>query len=46
MRGVFSAGVLDGLLELGLGDVDLAIGTSAGACNLASFVAGQHFQPE
>lgn len=42
MRGVFSAGVLDGLLELGLHDFDLAIGTSAGACNLASFVAKQH----
>jgi predicted patatin/cPLA2 family phospholipase len=42
MRGIFSAGVLDGLLELGLTDFDLAIGTSAGACNLASFVAQQH----
>lgn len=42
MRGVFAAGVLDGLLELGIADFDLAIGTSAGACNLASFVAGQH----
>jgi predicted patatin/cPLA2 family phospholipase len=42
MRGIFSAGVLDGLLELGLADFDLAIGTSAGACNLASFVARQH----
>jgi predicted patatin/cPLA2 family phospholipase len=42
MRGVFSAGVLDGLLELGMNDFDLAIGTSAGACNLASFVARQH----
>lgn len=42
MRGIFSAGVLDGLLELGLSDFDLAIGTSAGACNLASFVARQH----
>ncbi|MET0390067.1 MAG: patatin family protein [Polyangiales bacterium] len=42
MRGIFSAGVLDGLLELQLSDFDLAIGTSAGACNLASFVARQH----
>ena len=42
MRGVFSAGVLDALLELGLSDFDLAIGTSAGACNLASFIARQH----
>lgn len=42
MRGIFTAGVLDRLLELGLTDFDLAIGTSAGACNLASFVARQH----
>jgi predicted patatin/cPLA2 family phospholipase len=42
MRGVFSAGVLDALLELGMSDFDLAIGTSAGACNLASFIARQH----
>lgn len=42
MRGIFSAGVLDWLFEHGLTGFDLAIGTSAGACNLASFVAGQH----
>ena len=42
MRGVFSADVLDALLEMGIHDFDLAIGTSAGACNLASFVAQQH----
>lgn len=42
MRGIFSAGVLDVLLEEGLVDFDLAIGTSAGACNLASFLAKQH----
>jgi predicted patatin/cPLA2 family phospholipase len=42
MRGIFSAGVLDALLDLGLSDFDLAIGTSAGACNLASFVARQN----
>lgn len=41
MRGIFSAGVLDALLDAKLTDFDLAIGTSAGACNLASFVAGQ-----
>jgi predicted patatin/cPLA2 family phospholipase len=41
MRGIFAAGVLDGFLDLGLTDFDLAIGTSAGACNLASFLAGQ-----
>jgi predicted patatin/cPLA2 family phospholipase len=27
MRGIFSAGVLDGLLSLGLDEFDLAIGT-------------------
>ncbi len=42
MRGIFSAGVLDVLLEQGLVDFDLAIGTSAGACNLASFLAKQY----
>ncbi|HEX6243422.1 MAG TPA: patatin family protein [Polyangiales bacterium] len=42
MRGIFSAGVLDGMLSLGLDDFDLAIGSSAGACNLASFLARQH----
>jgi predicted patatin/cPLA2 family phospholipase len=41
MRGIFSAGVLDGMLTLGLDDFDLAIGASAGACNLASFLARQ-----
>lgn len=41
MRGIFAAGVLDGLLDQGLTDFDLAIGTSAGACNLASYLAGQ-----
>lgn len=42
MRGIFAAGVLDVFLERGLVDFDLALGVSAGACNLASFVAGQH----
>lgn len=42
MRGIFSAGVLDVLHEHDLRNFDLAIGTSAGACNLASFLAGQH----
>jgi predicted patatin/cPLA2 family phospholipase len=41
MRGIFAAGVLDGLMSEGLTDFDLAIGTSAGACNLASFLARQ-----
>jgi predicted patatin/cPLA2 family phospholipase len=42
MRGVFAAGVLDVLLENGLDEPDLAIGASAGACNLASYLARQH----
>ncbi len=42
MRGMFSAGVLDVLLEQRFDPFDLVIGTSAGACNLASHVAGQH----
>lgn len=42
MRGIFAAGVLDVLLEHGTGPFDLAIGSSAGACNLASHLAGQH----
>ncbi|HEX7671115.1 MAG TPA: patatin family protein [Polyangiaceae bacterium] len=42
MRGVFSVGVLDTFLENDFNPFDLAIGTSAGACNLASHVAGQN----
>lgn len=42
MRGIFSAGVLDVFLESGFDPFDLVIGVSAGACNLASHVAGQH----
>jgi len=42
MRGVFSAGVLDVFLERGFDPFDLAVGVSAGACNLASHIAGQH----
>jgi predicted patatin/cPLA2 family phospholipase len=41
MRGIFSVGVLDVFLERGFHPFDLAIGVSAGACNLASHVAGQ-----
>ncbi len=41
MRGVFSVGVLDVFLERGFEPFDLAIGASAGACNLASHVARQ-----
>ena len=42
MRGIFAAGVLDVFLEEGTGSFDLAVGSSAGACNLASHLAGQH----
>lgn len=42
MRGIFAAGVLDVFLESGVGPFDLAVGSSAGACNLASHLAGQH----
>ncbi len=42
MRGIFAAGVLDVFLEEDIGPFDLAIGASAGACNLASHLAGQH----
>ncbi len=41
MRGIFSVGVLDVFLESGFEPFDLAIGASAGACNLASHVARQ-----
>ncbi len=42
MRGVFTSGVLDAFLEEKFDPFDLYIGTSAGACNLSSHVAGQH----
>lgn len=42
MRGIFAAGVLDVFLEEGFAPFDFAIGSSAGACNLASHLAGQH----
>jgi predicted patatin/cPLA2 family phospholipase len=42
MRGMFSAGVLDVFLEQRFDPFQQVIGTSAGACNLASHVAGQH----
>ncbi len=41
MRGIFSSGVLDAFAEAGFDPFDLAIGTSAGACTLASHLAGQ-----
>lgn len=42
MRGVFSAGVLHAFGETGFNPFDLYIGVSAGACNLASHLAGQN----
>jgi predicted patatin/cPLA2 family phospholipase len=42
MRGVFAAGALDVFLEQGFAPFDFAVGSSAGACNLASHLAGQH----
>jgi len=42
MRGIFAAGVLDVFLEHGFDPFDLAVGSSAGACNLSSHLAGQH----
>lgn len=42
MRGIFCAGVLDVFMERKFMPFDLYIGVSAGACNLASHLAGQH----
>jgi len=42
MRGVFSAGVLNSFGTSGFDPFDLYIGVSAGACNLASHLAGQY----
>ncbi|MEZ4402380.1 MAG: patatin family protein [Kofleriaceae bacterium] len=42
MRGIFAAGVLDVFLEADFAPFDLAIGASAGACNLSSHLARQH----
>jgi len=42
MRGVFSAGVLKAFGEAEFDPFDLYIGVSAGACNLASHLAGQY----
>ncbi|MFO0675954.1 MAG: patatin family protein [Polyangiaceae bacterium] len=42
MRGIFSAGVLDVFLESRFMPFDLAMGASAGASNLLSYLAGQH----
>jgi predicted patatin/cPLA2 family phospholipase len=42
MRGVFSTGVLDGFLERGFNPFTLYIGVSAGATNLAAYLAEMH----
>ena len=42
MRGVFSAGVLKAFGDAEFDPFDLYIGVSAGACNLASHLAGQY----
>ena len=42
MRGIFSAGVLDAFLQKGFNPFDICLGVSAGATNLASFLAGMH----
>src|SRR4051794_38376613 len=42
MRGIYAAGVLDAFLERGFHPFALAVGSSAGACNLASHLAAQH----
>jgi len=42
MRCVFSSGVLDAFLESGFNPFDLCIGVSAGATNIAAYLAGMH----
>ena len=42
MRGIFAAGVLDVFLEERFAPFDIALGTSVGASNMLSFLAGQH----
>lgn len=42
MRGVFAAGVLNAFGSAGFDPFDLYLGVSAGACNLASHLAGQN----
>ncbi|OEE85581.1 patatin family protein [Enterovibrio norvegicus FF-162] len=41
MRGIFASGVLDEFLEMGFRPFDFAIGVSAGASNLVSYLAEQ-----
>ncbi len=42
MRGIFSTGVLDAFLEKDFNPFNLCIGVSAGASNLASYLAGMY----
>lgn len=42
MRGIFATGVLDRLLEENMNPFDLAVGVSAGATNLAAYLAKMH----
>jgi predicted patatin/cPLA2 family phospholipase len=42
MRGIFSTGVLDGFLERRFDPFDLFVGVSAGAANIAAYLAGMH----
>ena len=42
MRGIFAAGVLHAFGKAGFDPFDLYIGVSAGACHLASHLAGQN----
>jgi predicted patatin/cPLA2 family phospholipase len=42
MRGIFAAGVLDAFLSLDFDPFDLYVGVSAGAGNIASYLAGQY----
>lgn len=41
MRGIFAAGVLDAFLARGVTGFDRCVGVSAGAVNLAAYLAGQ-----
>lgn len=42
MRGIFSTGVLDAFLEKNFNPFDVCIGVSAGATNLAAYLAGMY----
>jgi predicted patatin/cPLA2 family phospholipase len=42
MRGIFSTGILDSFLKKSFNPFDICIGTSAGALNVAAFLAGMY----